>query len=154
MRRAGGGLGVAMTESAGEKLKTWRADVKDAASRALEAFPQWNPEPKQPFLVELAFFLPRPKSHFGTGRNAHLIKASAPALPTTKPDIDKLERSTLDALKTAGIFGDDAQVVRVIKDKLYADGRLPGATIRLVALPITRAEAATPHAALALAEAS
>jgi crossover junction endodeoxyribonuclease RusA len=38
--------------------------------------------------------------------------------PVVKPDIDKLERATLDAL-TGVLFADDAQVVRVVKEKVY-----------------------------------
>ena len=38
--------------------------------------------------------------------------------PVVKPDIDKLERATLDSL-TGVLFADDAQVVMVHKTKIY-----------------------------------
>lgn len=69
--------------------------------------------------VALRFGLPRPKGHWGTGRNADRLKPSAPAWPATKPDVDKLERAVLDAL-TGVLWADDSQVVMLSADKVYA----------------------------------
>ena len=81
------------------------------------------------------FRLPRPKGHYGTGRNAGLLKPSAPWYPAGRPDLDKLLRSTLDALGEAGIWGDDAQVVTIAASKHYtSDYEPPGATIRVATL--------------------
>jgi len=83
-----------------------------------------------PVFVGLAFYLPRPKGHYGTGRNAGVVKDSAPSRPCGKPDIDKLARSTLDGLKFGGAFGDDAQVVALATTKWYCGyGQAPGAQI-------------------------
>lgn len=82
-----------------------------------------------PVLVDAVFYLPRPKSHYGTGRNTSRLKDSAPLVPTTKPDSDKILRSTLDALTSAQAYRDDSQVVDVQARKRYADGRPPGAEI-------------------------
>jgi Holliday junction resolvase RusA-like endonuclease len=41
-------------------------------------------------------------------------------LPTTKPDIDNVEKSIFDAL-TGVVWRDDVQVVRVMKSKRYAE---------------------------------
>ena len=49
----------------------------------------------------------------------------------SKPDIDKLLRSTLDALGEAGLWADDSQVVHVQSSKDYADDRPPGALIKV-----------------------
>lgn len=59
--------------------------------------------------VHVEFFLPRPKGHFGTGKNANALKASAPEWHAQKPDCDKLLRGTLDALKGV-LWNDDCQV--------------------------------------------
>lgn len=72
-----------------------------------------------PLDVRMWFFLPRPKYHFGTGRNAGCLKASAPRHHTTKPDIDNLEKFVLDCLNGVA-FKDDKQIVRVDKAKLYS----------------------------------
>ena len=49
------------------------------------------------------------------------------------PDLDKLLRSTFDAITTAGVWRDDAQVVVVSASKSYADTFPPGALITLEA---------------------
>lgn len=111
---------IHMVESS-KKLPAWRADVREAATRLMFG---GGPLDGAAF-VGLIFYLPRPKGHFGTGRNAGLLKPSAPAYPTGRPDIDKLARAVLDAI-TGVIIRDDAQVVSVSAGKLYAtNGRGP-----------------------------
>lgn len=68
----------------------------------------------------LTFFVERPPtSHYGTGRNVRIVKESAPARPIVRPDLDKLGRSTLDAL-TGVVWHDDSQIVGLSMDKRYA----------------------------------
>jgi Holliday junction resolvase RusA-like endonuclease len=74
----------------------------------------------EPLQMRLMFFLPRPKGHFGTGKNSAKLKASAPLAPAVKPDLDKLVRAVLDAL-TGVVFRDDCQVAGLSCSKLYAD---------------------------------
>jgi crossover junction endodeoxyribonuclease RusA len=123
----------AMVESNATAVRTWREDVKFAAMRALEATPEWTSD--YPYVMAVVTFaLPRPKSHFGTGRNADRLRPNAPVLHGTKPDLDKLLRSTLDALKAAGAYADDQRVARVDALKGYTgSGTLdrPGALITL-----------------------
>ena len=72
--------------------------------------------------LRLDFEMPRPKHHFGTGRNAGLLKPSAPHWPTNSGgDLDKLVRAINDALTDAGVWVDDAQVVEIQAVKRYAD---------------------------------
>jgi len=63
--------------------------------------------------VEATFTIARPSSHFGTGRNEGYLNVRAPLHPTTHNtnDIDKMVRLVLDALQSAGLLVDDAQVV-------------------------------------------
>jgi hypothetical protein len=68
--------------------------------------------------LRATFVFPRPKSHFGTGRNAGKLKPSAPALVTTRPDLDKLVRAIGDAL-TGVVFSDDAHLAVVHAEKHY-----------------------------------
>lgn len=123
---------VALIESAGDRVKTWREDVRAAAMDAAEAA-HWT-VPAGPIACQLTFYLPRPKGHYRTGRNAGLLRDAAPTFPTTKPDKDKLERATLDALTSAGVIPDDSRIVGGSTWKVYADGRPPGAHILLTAL--------------------
>lgn len=55
------------------------------------------------------FYFQRPKSHFGSGRNADRLKPSAPAHHVQAPDLSKLIRCLEDAL-TGVIWVDDRQV--------------------------------------------
>ena len=76
--------------------------------------------------MSVVFYRLRPKSHYGTGRNAGILKASAPGWPRGKPDTLKLARSTEDAL-TGIIWTDDARVVDQRASKRY--GNRAGAQI-------------------------
>jgi crossover junction endodeoxyribonuclease RusA len=77
---------------------------------------------------------PRPKHHYGTGRNAGVLKASAPTFVTTPSDGDKIARLIDDALTIAGVVQDDAQVARLEVVKVYADDSAPGTTVRVFTL--------------------
>ncbi|MCP4833087.1 MAG: RusA family crossover junction endodeoxyribonuclease [Gammaproteobacteria bacterium] len=72
--------------------------------------------------LRLEFFLKRPKSHFGTGKNQDTLKASAPEYCTKKPDLDNIVKAVLDALTNHGIWKDDSQVVQLLVLKRWADG--------------------------------
>lgn len=65
-----------------------------------------------PVWMSIQFVFPRPKSHFGTGRNADKIKPSAPQWPTSRANGDRtnLLKSVEDALKGIA-WHDDSQVV-------------------------------------------
>ena len=117
---------VSMVESSSERVKTWRADVREAATRGVEDG-LWLLE-RGPVAVTIDFYLARPKGHYGTGRNAAILKSSAAKYPAGKPDLDKLERATLDAL-TLVLFADDSQVVQLATRKRWADIPLPSGAI-------------------------
>lgn len=75
--------------------------------------------------VEMDVFMPRPKSHYGTGRNAGKIKDSSPQFPITKPDIDNIEKLFLDAAEGL-LWTNDSRIVHKNTRLCYADGRAPG----------------------------
>ena len=83
-----------------------------------------------PLSVSFSFAMPRPGSHYGTGRNADKLKPSAPAGHTSKPDITKLIRSTEDALKGIA-WVDDTQIVSQSAGKMYTNDRRPGCWIMI-----------------------
>jgi Holliday junction resolvase RusA-like endonuclease len=70
--------------------------------------------------VELGFFFARPKSHFGSGRNAGTVLASAPRHMTVMPDVDKLARCAIDAL-TGVVLKDDALITRLVAVKGFGE---------------------------------
>jgi crossover junction endodeoxyribonuclease RusA len=92
-----------------------------------------------PVRLSAVYTLPRPPSHYRTGRFADLLRDSAPEHPASRPDLDKLLRSTLDALVDGGAIADDSRVVEVSAAKAYPCGHLdaldtPGAVLTLTPL--------------------
>ena len=107
-------LGRVLMVDACKKNPAWKKNVAVYVRRG------WKVAPLEgPLLVTMRFYLRRPKSHFGTGRNAAVLKASAPKQHTQKPDLTKFVRSTEDAL-TGVLWGDDAQIVSQINSKEWA----------------------------------
>jgi len=87
--------------------------------------------------VDTVFYFPRPKSHYGTGKNAGKLKASAPKYHTKVPDIDNLQKAVYDSLSVKigiGVWKDDSQIVTGKPEKLYADGCPVGMRIRIYSL--------------------
>lgn len=67
---------------------------------------------------------------------------------TSTPDLDKLQRAVLDALKIGGIYGDDAQVAELTGLKLHSPPDGPdGATITVTALTHTHPAGIAPSRA-------
>jgi Holliday junction resolvase RusA-like endonuclease len=89
--------------------------VADVAAEAMDG----RPLLEGPLFVELVFFRARPKAHFGTGRNAGVLKPAAlEAWPETKPDLLKLARGVEDAL-TGVVYRDDAAIVAERLEKRF-----------------------------------
>lgn len=128
-RHVGGGR---MLESSA-KVKPWREAVKWAAlghfTRTIE----------EPLTVDMVFTFTRPRSHYRTGRYAHLLRDEAPKRPVSRGlgDVSKLARSTEDALTDCGVWRDDALVVEYGRlAKVWAGEDVdaldrPGALIRV-----------------------
>lgn len=107
-----------LVHSNAAELKPWRERLGYGAKSRGDR----KAEPHQPVDLVATFTLARPASHWGTGRNAEILKASAPQYPTSYPDLDKLTRAVGDAL-TKIAYADDAQIVDLIARKRYADDR-------------------------------
>lgn len=103
--------------------KDWKSDVKAEAMKAYSGEPLTCP-----LAVRFDFIVPRPKGHFRTGANSHLLRDSAPPFPTSKPDLLKLSRGCEDAM-TSIIYKDDAQIVTEHLHKRY--GNTPGVQITI-----------------------
>ena len=128
--------GRAVVTDANAKTKPWRQDVAAAARQAAEA--QWWEAPTGPVMVTIGLRMPRPKYHYGAGRNAATLKPTAPHWCDKRPDRDKLQRAICDALTAAGVIRDDAQIVAGDTHKTYAPtpDRV-GATITISSLTPT-----------------
>lgn len=121
-----GGRAV-MVESSAKRLRPWRQQVIGMAREAMESLPRFEGAIR----LEAWFFFPRPKAHYGSGRNARLLKTSAPQHMTSAPDASKLARALEDCLNLAGVWGDDSQVVQLVAHKAYDDGRGPRCVARV-----------------------
>jgi Holliday junction resolvase RusA-like endonuclease len=125
---------VAVVEQQDKRIKSWRQAVVEAA-RAQVPEGSWFTAPDAHgnpvgLLLSVTFYVARPRSHYRTGRNADVLKPSAPLFPARMPDLSKLVRATEDALTDAGIWADDGQIVTTESAKRWAEGRrLPGARI-------------------------
>ena len=121
-----------MRESSGDKVATWRQDVIQTVIAATDV------QHAGPVEMSAVFLFGRPKSHYGTGRNAATLKASAPrwVVEANKGDLDKLIRATGDALTVAGLLADDRLIVRLgACEKRYIDpGEKPGALLEITPL--------------------
>lgn len=110
-------------ESNAHALHAWRALVRARACAELGRQGGGAPlplVPEGPVSLRVTFTLRRPKSHWGTGRNAGQLKASAPKYHDHQPDADKLARAVLDAL-TGVAYRDDGQVAALSVVKLWGD---------------------------------
>lgn len=122
------GKGV-MVESS-KKVKPWRIAVTDAAMQIRRDLLD------EPLVADMVFTFLRPRAHYRTGRNAHLLRDNAPARPMGKPDVSKLIRSTEDALSGV-LYRDDSRITeygRLLKVYAGEDTDaldVPGAVIRI-----------------------
>jgi Holliday junction resolvase RusA-like endonuclease len=109
---------IYLREASGTKLYDWRDTVAWQAS--IQANQQGWGKVNGAVAVAIEFYLQRPKT----------VKRD---LPSVKPDLDKLVRSTFDGLTQSGsVWGDDAQVCRLIVAKDYtAEDQPAGAVITI-----------------------
>lgn len=117
-RHVGNGV---MIESS-KKVRPWREAVKWAALEYKMG--HGSVTTHGPVEATMVFTLPRPKS------------AKSDALPSKRPDLSKLVRSTEDALTDAGAWIDDSRVVACWARKVYPGTHpdaldVPGAVIRI-----------------------
>lgn len=110
------GMRFPVVTSDNPKVKAWQKVIGLGATQARGA----GVKPATgPVWLELSFYLARPQ---------RLARKATPA-HVTRPDVDKLARAVLDAMK--GIcYLDDGQVGKVVMEKAYAEaGEQPRATI-------------------------
>jgi len=90
-----------------QKLEHWRSAITMYAQEAMGGLAIVGGVG-----LSLSFVFKRPKSHYRTGKYAHLLKDSSPDRMLKAPDVDKLIRAVLDSL-TGIVFTDDCEVDRV-----------------------------------------
>lgn len=100
-------------------VKQWRATMTAIAKGIFHN----HPPLEGPLTLQATFVMPRAKA----------LSARKPTPPHIyKPDLDKLFRAVGDALKDAGVYGDDSQIVSARVDKRVAHyGEQPGVSVQI-----------------------
>jgi Holliday junction resolvase RusA-like endonuclease len=130
------------------KFQTWREAVKEAAVDAVNGSPVFPLD--GPLQVAMIFTLRRPKRHFRSGAStSHLLREGAPEYPGVKPDLAKLTRAVEDAMRDAGVYWDDAQIVSYRPHiKVFTDDPMglphPGVRVKVQRMPRRRYEETAP----------
>jgi crossover junction endodeoxyribonuclease RusA len=117
--------GKIMVTPANKKQKPWMSHVKACALDSYAGEPTLKP-----VTLELTFKMPRPKAHYGTGKNSDKLKDSAMFLHTKKPDLTKMLRAVEDAL-TGIVWKDDSQVCQFYCCKHYTE-KTPGVEVNII----------------------
>lgn len=118
-----GRLHVAVSDNSGERGKSWRALLVDAARRAYV-----GPPLDGPLVLDVTFRFDRPRAHYGWKKSRPYVKPGAPDYPAVKPDATKLLRAVEDALNGV-LWADDARIVVQRARKVYATS--PGVDVAL-----------------------
>jgi len=106
---------------AGNKVFMYDPSSKDKDSFRKQASKFAPKHPLEgPISVSMVFSMPRPKSHYRTGKYSHLLKKDVPSRHTSKPDIDNLIKFYLDAM-TGSYWRDDAYVCTIEAMKIYSE---------------------------------
>lgn len=101
---------------ASTKSRPWKRQVAQVAGIAMAG----GRLLEGPLELQVRFYQPRPKSHYGSGKNAAVVKPSAPTRPTSAPDTTKLIRAIEDAMALI-VYGNDAQIVTQHAEKHYGE---------------------------------
>lgn len=127
----GGRVQTYTKDDSGEKGKSWRAAIHDVVGELYQAAELVD----APMALELRVVRARKKGHYGSGRNAGVLKESAPAHPATRPDLTKQLRAFEDALAKV-VIREDSRIVAIHTEKVWGDAP-ERAEFRLWRLPET-----------------
>jgi Holliday junction resolvase RusA-like endonuclease len=91
---------------------------KDDFIKAIENFP--TEKMTKPIRCTLNFYCKRPKNHYKTGKNSHVLKDSSPKYNINNKDLDNMVKFVLDALNDK-LYTDDSLIIEINCSKLYAE---------------------------------
>ena len=74
-------------------------------------------------MLKLVFTMPRPKSHYRTGKFKHLLKDGYKDIinHTFTPDLDNLAKMIADCIGNNTFIVDDSQICRLQAEKIYGE---------------------------------
>lgn len=129
---------VIVVEQQNKRVKDWRGDVK-AIAEQLRATRDRKLD--GPLALGVVFSLPKPASKPTWWPQGEPWRRTMQWRPASSPDLDKLLRSTMDALTAADVWKDDARVTEFPRvAKVFVDEdrdalSVPGARICIWTVP-------------------
>ena len=90
---------------------------KDEFIKSIENFP--TEKMSKPIKCILNFYCKRPKTHYKTGKFAHILKDTSPKYNINNKDLDNMVKFVLDALNEK-LYNDDSQIIEITCTKSYA----------------------------------
>ena len=91
---------------------------KDDFIKTIENFPE--EKMTKPIRCILNFYCKRPKIHYKTGKNAHILKDTAPKYNINNKDLDNMVKFVLDALNDK-LYTDDSLIFEITCSKMYSE---------------------------------
>lgn len=104
----------------GKFVTTYTVQETEEAKFLLMFLQQWDgiPISNKAIRVKLAFYMKRPKAHYGTGKNAGKLKPNAPFSHAKRPDLDNMIKWVLDCLN-GSVWKDDSLISSISARKVY-----------------------------------
>ena len=106
----------------------WLAAATEYVEQSWDGGKLYAPDP---LWAHVAFYVQRPKSHYGTGRNSMKVKPGPEKqYPLPNGDIDNFLKGPLDAIKGVA-YDDDKQIAQVMNSKSWTVGSedVPGVRV-------------------------
>jgi Holliday junction resolvase RusA-like endonuclease len=91
---------------------------KDDFIKTIENFPE--EKMTKPIKCILNFYCKRPKIHYKTGKNSHILKDTAPKYNINNKDLDNMVKFVLDALNDK-LYTDDSLIFEITCSKMYSE---------------------------------
>jgi Holliday junction resolvase RusA-like endonuclease len=92
---------------------------KDDFIKVIENFPE--EKMTKPLRCVLNFYCKRPKIHYKSGKNAHILKDTSPKYNINNKDLDNMVKFVLDALNDK-LYTDDSLIFEISCSKMYSEG--------------------------------
>jgi len=92
---------------------------KDEFIKVIENFPE--EKMTKPLRCVLNFYCKRPKIHYKSGKNAHILKDTSPKYNINNKDLDNMVKFVLDALNDK-LYTDDSLIFEISCSKMYSEG--------------------------------
>ncbi len=73
-----------------------------------------------PINLTVTFYMPRPKSHYGSGKKSDMLKDNAPEYHISRPDTDNYCKLIMDSLNSI-FWKDDSQICQLMAQKKYSE---------------------------------